>query len=137
MIRPMTYKDLPIVAQRWYEEKSKTCFSQLQIEWTVAGCAAFLTEILGLPQYTIIIAEYDGHIVAACGSVLQRDLLPPHPLVVGEWMWWGSDKRAVVQVLHATHAWGKQHGAILARYTLNQPGQSPTKFSETYRWEVL
>ena len=137
MLRAATYKDIPYLAQRWYEEKSKTCFSQLKIDWTIEGCATFLTEVLGLPQYIIIVDDQDGKIVAACGSLLQQDLLPPHPLVIGEWMWWGSDKRANVEVLKMSHAWGKLHGAVLARYTLNQPGQSPTKFSETYRWEVL
>lgn len=137
MLRLATYKDIPVLAQRWYEEKHKTCFNQLQVEWTVAGCALFLTEVLGNSNHCIYVSEQDGHIVAACGAILQRDLLPPHPYVIGEWMWWGSDKRETVKVLHACHAWGKQHGAVLARYTLNQPGQSPTKFTETYRWEVL
>jgi hypothetical protein len=79
----------------------------------------------------------DRGIQAACGAMLYRDLLPPHPWVIGEWMWWGGKKRAVVKVLHAVNAWGKDHGATLARYTLNHPGQSPTKFTETYQWEVL
>lgn len=137
MIRVATILDIPVLAQRWYEEKIKTCFSRLQIEWTVEGCAVFLTEVMGHPQHIIFVAEQSGQIIAACGSLLQQDLLPPHPIVVGEWMWWGSQKRAVVEVLKMSHAWGKLHGAVLARYTLNQPGQSPTKFSETYRWEVL
>jgi len=136
MLRQATYKDIPYLAQRWYAEKGKTCFSQLPIEWTVDGCAGFLAETLDQSQYIIIIHENNG-ITAACGGILQYDLLPPHPLVIGEWMWWGDHAKDNVKVLHAVNAWGKQHGAVLARYTLNQPGQSPTKFSETYRWEVL
>jgi len=136
MIRLATYKDIPYLAQRWYEEKAKTCFNQLDVEWSVTGCAIFLNEILGNSNHTVMVYDNQG-IQAACGAILYRDLLPPHPWVIGEWMWWGSDKRAAVKVLHAVNAWGKQHGATLARYTLNQPGQSPTKFSETYRWEVL
>lgn len=137
MIRSATVKDIPYLAQRWYDEKAKTCFNQLQVDWTVGGCAGFLMEILYLPTHCLFVAEQDKQITAACGAVLQHNLLPPHPLVIGEWMWWGQDKRAVVAVLHAAHAWGKQHGATLARYTLNQPSHSGTKFTETYRWEVL
>lgn len=137
MHRLATYTDIPLLAQRWYEEKAKTCFAQLDIEWTVEGCAGYLMEALQDARQVIIVSEHHGQIVAACGGILQQDLLPPHPLVIGEWMWWGSNKRAVVQVLHAVNQWGKEHGALLARYTLNQPSQSPTKFSETYRWEVL
>ena len=137
MLRQATYKDIPVLAQRWYEEKAKTCFNQLDVEWAVEGCATFLMNVLGTSNHCIYVSEQDGHIVAACGAILQRDLLPPHPYVIGEWMWWGLDKRETVKVLHACHAWGKQHGAILARYVLNRPGQSPTKFTETYQWEVL
>lgn len=133
----MTIHDIPELAQRWYAEKAKTCFAQLAVQWTVEGCAIFLMTALRHPSYVVYVDEQDGKIVAACGSILQQDLLPPHPLVVGEWMWWGSNKRATVRVLRAAIAWGKQHGAVLTRYTLNRPGQSPIKFSETYQWEVL
>jgi hypothetical protein len=137
MIRVATYKDIPMLARLWWIEKAKTCFAQLAINWTEVGCAGYLMEALHDPRQIIMVSELNGQIVAACGGILQQDLLPPHPLVIGEWMWWGSDKRAVVRVLHAVNQWGKDRGAVLARYTLNQPGQSPTKFSETYRWEVL
>lgn len=136
MIREAAHRDIPYLAQCWYQEKAKTCFNLLGIEWSVAGCASFLVEALADPWHVILVND-EGAINAACGAILQKNLLPPHPLVIGEWMWWGSDKRAVVQVLHAVNQWGKQRGATLAQYTLNQPGQSPTKFSETYRWEVL
>lgn len=137
MVRLATYTDIPSLAQRWYEEKAKTCFAQLDIEWTVEGCAGYLMEALQDYRQVIFVTGNQGQIIAACGVILQQDLLPPHPLVVGEWMWWGSTKRTSVQVLQAMKQWGKEHGALLARYTLNQPSQSPTKFSETYRWEVL
>lgn len=137
MVRSATYKDIPYLAQCWYAEKAKTCFAQLAVDWTVEGCAIYLIAALAHPKQCVLVEEQQGQIVAACGAIVQHDLLPPQPLVVGEWMWWGSDKRAVVRVLHATHQWGKQQGAVLARYTLNQPGQSSTKFTETYRWEVL
>ena len=137
MLRQATVHDVPMLARHWYAEKTKTCFNQLHIAWTIEGCAGFLMEALSQPQYHVCVSDVDGHITAACGVVLQQDLLPPHPLVAGEWMWWGSDKRAVVQVLHAANQWGKDHGAVLARYTLNRPSSSPTKFTETYRWEVL
>lgn len=136
MLRRATYKDIPYLAQRWYEEKVNTCFNQLAVEWTVAGCATFLSEALDNPQHIVIVHVHDT-ITAACGAILQKNLLPPHPLVIGEWMWWGNNNRDCVKVLQAVKSWGKQHGAVLAQYTLNQPGQSPTKFSETYRWEVL
>jgi len=136
MLRLATHKDIPYLAQRWYDEKAKTCFNQLDVEWSVTGCAIFLNEVLGNSNHVVMVYDDQG-IQAACGALLQRNLLPPHPWVIGEWMWWGDNKRATVQVLHAAHDWGKQRGAVLAQYTLNQPSQSPTKFSETYRWEVL
>lgn len=137
MLRLATFKDIPLLAQYWYEEKAKTCFNQLNVEWTVAGCAAFLMDVLQSPQHVLYVHETQGVIDAACGAILQQNLLPPHPVVINEWMWWGSHKRATVKVLHACHAWGKQRGAVLAHYVLNQPGGSPTKFTETYRWEAL
>lgn len=137
MLRQAVVHDIPLLAQRWYAEKGKTCFNQLQIDWTLEGCAGFLMEALHHSLHCIYVNESHGQITAACGVILQQDLLPPHPLVVGEWMWWGSNKRAVVRVLHAANQWGKDRGAVLARYTLNRPSSSPTKFSETYRWEVL
>lgn len=137
MMRQASYKDIPALAQYWYDEKVKTCFNQLDVDWSVEGCAGFLMEVIHHPQHVIYLEEMNGQIIAACGALLHKNLLPPHPLVIGEWMWWGSDKRAVVRVLHAVHDWGKQHGATLARYTLNRPSQSATKFTETYQWEVL
>ena len=137
MIRHATYKDIPVLAQCWYDEKAKTCFNQLDVDWSVEGCAGFLVEVINHPQHIVMVEEHNDQIAAACGAILQPNLLPPHPLVIGEWMWWGSDKRATVRVLHAVNQWGKNHGAVLAQYTLNQPGQSPIKFSETFRWEVL
>ena len=136
MLRLATHKDIPYLAQRWYDEKAKTCFNQLDVEWSVAGCATFLSEVLGNSNHVIMVYD-DGGIQAACGGILQRNLLPPHPWVISEWMWWGDNKRTTVKVLHAVNDWGKQHGAILAHYVLNRPSQSASKFTETYQWEVL
>jgi hypothetical protein len=135
--RLATTKDIPELARRWHLEKPKTAFAQLDVEWTVAGCMSFLAAILDRPDYRVFVASCNNKIVAAIGCQVYYADIPPHPLVVNEWMWWGSDKRAVVKVLHHATKWGKEIGAKAIRYVLNVPGQSGTKFTETYRWEVL
>src|SRR5262249_39683995 len=139
MSRLATIKDVPALAQLFYDEKAQPCFDGVNVEWTVEGCAAFLGRILNDTSYVILIEVDDhGKIVAVCGGNLYHELLPPHPLVIGEWMWMGSDKRATVRVLHDVAAWGKERGAEFIRYTLNsqrKPGQH--KFCETNQWKAL
>lgn len=136
MIRPATARDIPELAQRWYNEKAKTCFSQLLVDWTVEGCATFLMDVLYKSDHCLLVADR-GKITASIGGLVSYNLLPPHPLVLGEWMWWGDDKKDVVRCMQGLKDWGRQQGAKIMHYVLNKPGESPTKFLETYRWEVL
>jgi hypothetical protein len=135
--REASISDIPELARRWYLEKDKTCYAKLDIEWSEAGCAAFLTEIIDNPEFLVLIASCNSHVTAAIGCNLYCDWIPPHPLVGYEWMWWGDKKRDVVALLHRAMEWAKIHDAVLFKYILNVPGKSATKFTETYRWEVL
>lgn len=137
MLRLMTYKDIPVIAQYWYNEKQQTCFAQFDVEWSVGQCAGFLTEQLGQSNQLLLVAEIDGVIVGACGATLGYEWMIPHPLVVNEWMWWGIDKRVSVQLFRAMRQWGQKNHAQFIRYVLNVPGQSPTKCVEAVRWEAL
>ena len=133
-LRVATIKDVPVLARRWYAEKPKTCFAKVHVEWTEEGCAAFLTEIIDNPNHLL---ACNDTLTAAIGATLYHELLPPHPLVAYEWMWWGDQKRAVVELLHMAMSWAKFHKAVGFRYILNVPSKSATKFTETNRWEVL
>lgn len=137
MLRVMTYKDIPAVAAQWNQERAKTCFAQFHVDWSEEQCAGFLMEQINRPNQLLLAIEQDGQIVAACGAMLAKEWLIPHPLVVNEWMWWGSSKRVVVELLMAMKTWGRDNHAQFIRYVLNQPGQSQTKCLETVRWEAL
>lgn len=137
MIRQMTIRDIPTVARGWVDEKAKTSFAQLAINWTVEGCATFLLTHIDNPTQLLLVIEEHGVIVGAAGASCYHEWLPPHPLIINEWMWWAHDRRSVVRLLNAMKAWGIQSHAHAIRYVLNVPGTSPTKFTETYRWEVL
>lgn len=136
VLRDATLRDIPYLAHKWYLEKPKTAFAKCEIEWNEQDCAVFLTSILGKPNYLLAVADRNG-ITAAIGAVSYKEVIPPHPLLVNEWMWWGDNKRDTVHVLQHAMSWAKQLGAYAIRYVLNVPGQHPTKFVETYRWEVL
>jgi len=133
----MTYKDLPVVAQRWYEEKAKTCFALFNVDWSVEQCSAFIADQFNRPNQLLLVYEQDGKIAGACGVQYTVDWLIPHPKVVNEWMWWGDTARITVKLFQMMKIWGKQCGAEYIRYVLNRPGQSRTKCVEAYRWEVL
>jgi hypothetical protein len=137
MVRQVETRDIPTLAKLWYAEKPKTCFNKLDIEWSELRCAEFLAEQRVNLNGAMFISEINGQIVAAIGINISDHFLPPYPRVMNEWMWLGSNKREVVKVFQAAKEYGRQHGATLFTYVLNVPGQSATKFTETYRWEVL
>lgn len=138
MIRQATIRDIPVLAKHWYTEKAKTCFSDWKLDWTVEGCAAHLAGAMADDNQYIVVDEQGGKILASCGAILYPDYLPPHPLLVSEWMWWGDDRKACARVLYHTSEWGKGKGAVAMRYILNSQRRiGKGKFSETYQWRVF
>ena len=137
MTRLATPKDIPTLASRWYLEKAKTCFGGAQVEWSVDLCALSLHEAIVQSTHHLVVAERAGKIVAACAACLIRPIIPPHPLTITEYMWWGDDRKATVRVWQDCMDWGKSQGATFAHYVLNQRQSNPRKFTETYQWRAL
>lgn len=136
-----TIKDIPQLARQYYLEKAKTCFGGYKCEWSVELCAAHISEALANKDMYVTIEKRGKIIIGACGAALVRTIVPPHPLVVTEWMWYGSDRKASVRVWHQCLAWGKVNGAVLAHYVINRGCQcssaNPRKWVEQYQWRVL
>lgn len=131
-----TRSDIPILARRWYAEKAKTCFGGVNVEWSIELCAIALTEALCDPLcYVSIQRTSQG--VSACASRLGKTIIPPHPLVITEYMWWGDSKKATAKAWLECQAWGKSQGAQYAQYVLNQAQSNPLTWTETYKWRTL
>jgi hypothetical protein len=137
MIRQATTKDIPQLAKLWYAEKPKTCFNKVQVAWSELGCASYLTTALTASNQVVLLAERERAVTAAIGIRIGPHRLPPHVTIATEWMWWGSNKRDIVRVLHTAKGVAKAAGAVGFQYTLNKPSQSGTKFTEVCHWEVL
>lgn len=136
--RAATARDIPQLAKIFYELKSKTAFASLPFEWSVEACAAHLMRVLYDTSVYIAVEETDGEITACCGVTLYRDFLPPHPLEVGEWLWWGKTKKAAARILSHAGQWGKARGAVIMRYALNSESTGGHgKYSERNHWRLL
>ncbi len=129
-------RHIPAIAQQWYQSKQESCFAGLDIEWSVPLCAVHLAQALENPYSYVAIEQAKGKVTAACGVSLINTLVPPYPTVVTEWLWAGKG-RAAVKVLKECLTWGKQQGATLGLYAINEKQLNPKKFRETYQWKVL
>ncbi len=130
----VTRKDIPQLARILYRECERVRAGGLQVSWSLEEAGAFLGAIWEDPTYHIEVVRTGNTIQAVCGGKLFRPFLPPHPLTVVEWLWWGATKKDTVAVWAACKRWGKSQGAEYAQYALAQPQRVPHKFIETYQW---
>lgn len=137
ILRRATQTDIPYLATRWYQEKPKTCFGGAKVEWSIPLCAASLNEAIVRPDHYLLIGVHNAQTVAACAACLIRTIIPPHPLVVTEYMWWGDDRKSAAKVWQGCIDWGKLNGATYANYVLNAKQSNPKKFTELHQWRAL
>lgn len=132
MVRLATHTDVYRIATQLYQLKEKSTWAQWQHEgWNIPDLVDFVLNKMGDPYSALFVTDH-----AFCGGSLGRMVLPPYFPYVAEWGWDGP-KREAVECLNALFEWGKQHGAELGGYTLNQVGKSSKKVSDTVVWRKL
>lgn len=132
-----TLKDIPQLAQAMYDQKAKSSFAGLQVEWSVELCALHLEQALHGSDNYIAIARRESHLLAACGATLVHTILPPYTKTVMEWMWFGVDKRNTAKVWKECKDWGRSQGATRAVCSTHQVQLNPTKQTEVLHWRTL
>jgi hypothetical protein len=131
---PVTVKDIPFLSRLLYRECERVRHGGLQVAWEYEDAGVFLGNVLNNPLYHLEVIREGGVITTACGVALVKTLLPPHPLVMIEWLWQGGSKKHLAQVWQKCKAWGKSQGAEYAQYALGHTQNNPKKFTETFHW---
>lgn len=132
-----TLKDLPFLTSLLYQECERTRKGGIEVAWSVEEAGLFIAKALSDLSFHIEVERTGNSIQAVCGVKLFNPLLPPHPLSVVEWLWWGKDKKATVRVWNTCKIWAKAQGAQYAMCVLARPQTRPGKFIETYQWVEL
>jgi len=132
-----TRQDLPQLARILYRECERVRVGGLQVTWSPEAAGVFLGTIWENPAYHVEVERTGDTITAVCGVNLFSTLLPPHPLTMSEWLWWGDNKKATVRVWNRCKLWAKAQGAQYAICVLAKPQVHPRKFIETYQWVKL
>jgi hypothetical protein len=109
----------------------------MEIDFSVEACAIHIADTFDRDDHLLVIEKDGSKIIAACGAVLMRPYFPPYPLTVAEYLWYGSNKKAIARTWNTCMEWGKAHGAKFAHYGLNKAQSNGKKWVEVHKWRAL
>lgn len=111
LVRSATLDDIPFIASKLLRIRQRSWFAGQIGAWNHDLLERWLYQHVTHPEYCMYMGVEDGTVVAGCGGVLFRTTLPPHVLVVEEWVWWGESRASLVSTFRAMEKWGERHRA--------------------------